>query len=167
MKASYTSTGGGGTDYEVDVAAALLARLLAGGTDRMLPSGLEPGRVSLQHRSGPLGFDDFTVEGLMQDGTSAVAYVQAKRTYALGDTQDFRDLVLSLWTRLKTDQGTWTATIVAGTITPNLVDIDELLQSVRAQDHWETFENVWSQERVLNDAKRTKLASLRHARREQ
>ncbi len=163
MKASYTSTGGGGTDYEADVAAALLARLLAGGTDRMLPSGLAPGRVSLQHRSGPLGFDDFTVDGLMQDGTSAVAYVQAKRTYSLGDTQDFRELVLSLWNHLKTDQGAWTATIVAGTITPHLVDIDELLQSARAQDRSETFGKAWSQNGVLNDGKRTFLGAVRKA----
>jgi len=163
LKASYTSTGGGGIDYEVDVAAALLARLLAGGTDRMLPSGLEPRRVSLQHRSGPLGFDDFTVEGLMHGGASAVAYVQAKRTYSLGDNQDFRELVLSLWTYLKTDQGAWTATIVAGTITPNLIDIDELLQSARAEDRWETFEKVWSQNGVLNDGKRTFLGAFRKA----
>jgi len=163
LKASYTSTGSGGTDYEVDVASALLARLLAGGTDRMLPHGLEPRCVSLQHRSGPLGFDDFTVEGHLQDGTSAVAYLQAKRTYSLGDTTDFRELVLSLWTHVKADQGAWTATIVAGTITPDLVDVDTLLQSARAQDRWETFENVWSQNGVLNDGKRTFLGAVRKA----
>lgn len=126
MKASYTSTGGGGTDYEVDVAAALLARLLAGGTDRMLPHGLEPSRVSLQHRSGPLGFDDLKIEGRLQDGTSAVAYVQAKRTYSLGDTEAFRKLVVSLWSHVQTDQSAWTASIVAGTLTPDVVDVDTL-----------------------------------------
>jgi len=163
LKASYTSTGAGGTDYEADVAAALLARLLAGGTDRMLPHGLEAGRVSLQQRSGPLGFDDFTVEGRLQDGTSAVAYLQAKRTYSLGDTKDFRELVLSLWTHVKTDQGAWTETIIAGIIAPDLDDVDTLLESARAQNHWETFENVWSQNGVLNDGKRTFLArSARH-----
>ena len=163
MKASYTSTGGGGTDYEVDVAAALLARLLAGGTDRMLPPGLEPSRVSLQHRAGPLGFDDFTVEGRLQDATATVAYLQAKRTYSLGDTEDFRKLVVSLWAHVKADQSAWTASIVAGTITPDIGDVDTLLESARAQDHWEIFENVWSQNGVLNDGKRTFLGAVRKA----
>lgn len=163
MKASYVSTGAGGADYEADVAAALLARLLAGGSDRMLPPGLEPSRMSLQHRSGPLGFDDITVAGRMQDGTTATAYLQAKRTYSLGNTEDFRALVSSLWAHLKTDQSAWTATIVAGTITPNLVDIDDLLQSARLQDQWKTFEEVWSQSGVLNDDKRTFLGAIRKA----
>ncbi len=145
------------------MAAVLLARLLAGGTDRLLPTGLEPVRLSLQHRSGPLGFDDFTVEGIMPDGTSAVAYLQAKRTYSLGDTEGFRELVLSLWNHLQTDLGTWTATILAGSITPDLVDVDALLQSARVQDDWETFEKVWSEQGVLNIGKRTFLSAVRKA----
>jgi hypothetical protein len=50
-----------------------------------------------------------------------------------------------------------------GIITPDLVDVDTLLQSTRAQDHWETFENVWSQNGVLNDGKRIFLGAVRKA----
>jgi hypothetical protein len=163
LKASYTSTGAGGTDYEVDVAAALLARLLVGGADRLLPAGLDPVRVSLQHRSGPLGFDDFTVEGTTSDGTSAAAYLQVRRAFSLGDTEDFRVLVSSIWKYLQTNLGAWTVTIVAGSITPDLVDVDVLLQSARTQQDWETFEKVWSQQGVLNVGKRTFLGAVRKA----
>ena len=66
-----------------------------------------------------------------------------------------------MWTHLKADRSSWTATIIAGTITPELVDVDELLQSARTQSDCETFYKVWSQDGVLNSAKRTFLSAIR------
>jgi hypothetical protein len=110
-----------------------------------------------------LGFDDFTVEGTTSDGTSSAAYLQARRAYSVGDTEDFRVLVSSTGNYLQTNTGAWTVTIVAGSITPDLVDVDALLQSARAQQDYETFENVWSQQGVLNVGKRTFLGAVRKA----
>ena len=81
MKASYALTGAAGADYEVDLAAALFARLLAGGGDRVLPDGFRAERVSLQYRAGPLGFDDVMVAGQDADGDKAQVFIQSKRSY--------------------------------------------------------------------------------------
>lgn len=163
MKASYASTGGAGVDFEVELAAALLARLLAGGTDALYLISIEPDSISLQHRSGPLGFDDITVRGTAQDGSATVAYLQAKRSYALGDTADFRGLLAAIHQQVQTDPGPWTATIVTASCTPAARDIDEILGSARAQGDGATFDALWAEEGVLNDAKRQFLAAIASA----
>ncbi|MBS1018738.1 hypothetical protein JK205_07315 [Gluconobacter cerinus] len=160
MKASYASTGGSGIDYEVDLAAALLARLLAGGADALYLPSIEPEGISLQHRSGPRGFDDITVRGKAQNGSGTVAYLQAKRSYALGDTADFRGLLAAIHQQLQIDPGSWTATIVTASSTPTARDIDEVLGSARAQSDGTTFDALWAEEGVLNDAKRQFLAAI-------
>jgi hypothetical protein len=163
LKGSYVSTGGGGTDYEVDIAAALLARVLANSEDHVLLPDFEPTTVSLQHRNGPLGFDDFVVEGTRNDGARIVTYIQAKRSYSFGDTPEFRNLIFAIWEYLETDTGSWTATIVAGSASPAIADVEALLLSARAQTDWHSFEQVWSADGALNDGKRTFLGAVRNA----
>lgn len=160
MKASYASTGGAGTDYEVDAAAALLARLLVGGVDFFYLPAIVPESLSLQHRSGPLGFDDITVHGIAQDGRATVAYLQAKRSYALGDKADFRGLLAAVHRHNQTDTGRWTATIVTASCTPTARDVDDLLESARTQSDTATFDALWAEEGVLNEAKRKFLAAI-------
>lgn len=160
MKASYASTGGAGVDYEVEIAAALMARLLAGGTDAFYLPSITPESLSLQHRSGPRGFDDITVYGTVEDGSATIAYLQAKRSYALGDTAEFRGLLGAIHQHIAADSGLWTVTIITAACTPTARDIDELLGSARTQPDAATFDALWVEEGVLNDAKRQFLAAV-------
>jgi len=167
MNASYASTGAAGVDYEVDLAVALFIRLLAGGGERALPDGFRAERVSLQHRAGPLGFDDVVVAGQDADGEEAKVFLQSKRSYSLGDTEDFRELAKAVWTYDQRDTGKWWATIAAGEIKPDLKDIDELVESAHSQPTASAFGAVWGAKGAMNGPKRTFLGAVREALKEE
>jgi hypothetical protein len=163
LSASYASTGAAGADYEVDLSASLFACLLSGSADRMLPDGFAPHRVSLQHRAGPLGFDDVVVEGWDATGIEAKIFIQAKRSFSVGDNADFRTLAKAIWQHDLDDDGSWFATIAAGEIVPNLEDVVTLIESACSQPTAERFAETWAKDGTLNGPKRTFLGALKTA----
>ena len=163
MRASYASTGAAGSDYEVDLAASLFARLLAGGEDRMFPEGFTPYRVSLQHRDGPDGFDDVLVTGNSPKNEESNIFIQARRSFSVGDNDDFRKLAKAIWRYDLLHEGPWYACIAAGEITPRQEDIVTLTDSARSQPTAVLFEQVWRADGVLNEAKRTVCEGLKSA----
>jgi hypothetical protein len=90
---SYVSTGGGGIDYEVDVAAASLAQLLTETTDRLTPDGFTPKLVGLQDRTGPAGLDDVCIIAVDKAGDELKIFVQARRHFSFAARGDFPALV--------------------------------------------------------------------------
>src|SRR5580693_9445001 len=114
MTGSYVSTGAGGTDYEVDVAAGILARLLTETVDRLLPAGFSPKLVGLQDRTGPAGFDDATTLAVDKSGDELKVFIQAKRHFSFADSGDFPVLVQAIAAHDQINQGPWLAALVIG-----------------------------------------------------
>ncbi len=158
--ASYTSTGPAGVDAEVTFSAVVAAHLISEQTHPILPYGAIPATISLQRRDGPAGFDDLVIEWV-RDDDSGVVYVQSKRPIAISNNSTFRSLARAL--AEYECEGEWCAAIVATSITPNLEDVQVLLESSRLATSHSEFKSRWSETGVLNDAKRTVLEGFESA----
>ena len=112
MAASYVSTGAGGTDYEVDVAAGCLGRLLTGTADRLLPDGFTPTLVGLQDRTGPAGFDDVCITAVDKSGDELKVFVQAKRNFSFAASGDFPALAQAIAAQDQGGQASWSVALV-------------------------------------------------------
>lgn len=163
IMASYVSTGGGGTDYEVDVAAACLGRLLTGTADRLLGEGATPIRVGLQDRTGPRGFDDATIAAVNEAGDALKVFVQAKRHFSFAPSGEFSSLVQAIASHDRIDQGLWLAALVAGETTIPLEDVQTLLESARHSADAAEFRARWGLPGTTNPSKRSLLSLLRAA----
>lgn len=152
--ASYTSTGPAGISAEMAFAAVMAAYLIGEKAHPVMPNGACPKRLSLQRRDGPNGFDDIVVEWNRNDDTGVV-FIQSKRFIAISDNSTFRKLARALATH--EDEGDWSAAIVATSVSPNLEDIQTILESARLSSSYVEFDRWWSQPSVLNDAKRKVL----------
>jgi hypothetical protein len=163
MAASYVSTGAGGIDYEVDVAAVCLGRLLTGTADRLLPDGFTPTLVGLQDRTGPAGFDDATVTAVDETGDELKVFIQAKRHFSFAASGDFSALVQAIAAHDQTDQVSWLAALVAGETTLPLEDVQTLLESPRLSPDSGGFPTRWDQPGTTNRPKRDFLSAVRAA----
>ena len=152
--ASYTSTGPAGISAEMAFAAVMAAYLIGEKAHPAMPNGACPKRLSLQRRDGPNGFDDIVVEWNRNDD-AGVVFIQSKRSIAISDNSTFRKLARSLATY--EDEGDWSAAIVATSVSPNLEDIQTILEAARLSSSYVEFDRWWSKPSVLNDAKRKVL----------
>lgn len=163
MPASYVSTGAGGTDYEVDVAAACLGRLLSGTADRLLPNGFTPTSVGLQDRAGPAGFDDATITAVGGKGDELKVFIQAKRHFSFAASGDFSVLVQAIAAHDQSDPGSWLAALVVGEATIPIEDVQTLLESARLSPDCAAFRTRWEQPGTTNLPKRDLLSVIRAA----
>jgi nitroreductase len=161
MTGSYVSTGAGGTDYEVDVAAASLARLLTETADRVLPAGFTPKLVGLQDRTGPAGFDDAMIIAVDKSGDELKVFIQAKRHFSFAASGDFPAFVQAIAAHDQTNQGSWLAALVAGETTLPLEDVQTLLESARLSPDSGAFRTRWDQPGTTNRPKRDFLSAVR------
>jgi hypothetical protein len=157
---SYTSTGPAGVNTEMAFSAVMAAHLIAEQTHPVMPIGAVPKKLSLQRREGPEGFDDIVVEWL-QDDAVGIVFIQSKRTIAISDNETFRKLVRAL--AVFEREGEWSAAIVTSSISPNLEDIQALLESARLSSDHKEFHQKWAEPGVLNDAKRAVLKGFSSA----
>ena len=126
--ASYTSTGPAGVNVEMAFATVIAVHLIAEQTHPVMPNGAAPKKVSLQRRDGPAGFDDIVVDWQRGDKVGTV-FIQSKRQITISDNETFRKLARAL--AISEHEGEWSAAIVAIDITPNLEDVQTLLESAR------------------------------------
>ena len=161
MNASYVSTGNGGPDFEVDVAAAIMVRLLTGTSDRLLGTQQHmPERVTLQDRSGPDGFDDVGVACLSPEGDASRVYIQAKRSFSFTESAGFPRLMRGVHDYDRHGQGEWSAVLAMGDAPSETAGVEELCEIARGSASAAEYEMKIRSPGAMNGEKRRFLEKL-------
>lgn len=162
IAASYESTGGAGTDLEVDVVVQLLGALLAETTDRLLPADWLPRSIKVQRRDGPRGFDDVTLEAGLPAASGSPIYLQVKRAFSLTARRgEFKAYVESLCAKdAEAPDAPWLAAIIAGKMTPALADVQALTEWARGAQSEVDFNSQCAAPKALNAGKRAVIKAL-------